>query len=316
MFRALPALLAIALLLGLTMESQRPVISAEIHKRVTSEGGRTRVQSWMYWVTNVGVSVSGGLGGYLAHSHGYRMLFVLNGAACLVVAAIARRVLSPRRPVHTSGSRQLAYRQVLADPRLRWITAAAVGAMICAYGLISVLPLTMSADGLPPTTYGTAMIANAAAVLVLSPPLTRFLVGCDDSVRYPIAPILAAGSLILGAAMGFAALQHNSIGYTVAAVVMVPGEICYSVAVGAFVATTAPQGAAGRYQAVLSGAAALASVTPLGIAFALNAGGRPLVAGLLATSALLAALSCKPLARALHAPRFPSAPADVATHRA
>lgn len=112
--------------------------------------------------------------------------------------------------------------------------------MISAYGLVSVLPLVMNADSLPPTAYGTAMICNTVAVLVLSPPLTRLLVGRNDHLRYPLAPILAAGSLILGAAMGLAALQHTTPGYAIAAVLMVPGEILVSVALGSFLATAAP----------------------------------------------------------------------------
>lgn len=171
--------------------------------------------------------------------------------------------------------------------------------MISAYGLVSVLPLVMNADSLPPTAYGTAMICNTVAVLVLSPPLTRLLVGRNDHLRYPLAPILAAGSLILGAAMGLAALQHTTPGYAIAAVLMVPGEILVSVALGSFLATAAPAGAIGRYQAVLSGASALASLTPLAIALALSAGGRLLVAALLMSTAVLAAWACLPLARAL-----------------
>lgn len=44
---------------------------------------------------------------------------------------------------------------------------------------------------------------------------------------------------------------------------------------------------------------ALASLPPLGIALALEAGGRPLVAALLAASAALAIAACLPLARSL-----------------
>ncbi|MFF7976879.1 MFS transporter [Streptomyces sp. NPDC007905] len=181
--RTLPAVMVLAFCLGCTMEVQRPAVSAEINERVTSEAGRTRAQSWMYWVTNVGVSVSGGVGGYLAHSHGYRILFVLNGLACVAAAVIARRVLSSRPAQAPCAAAPLTYRQVLSDPALRWIAVAAGGAMISAYGLVSVLPLVMSADGLPPTAYGTAMIANTVAVLILSPPLTRLLVGRDERLR-------------------------------------------------------------------------------------------------------------------------------------
>ncbi|MGW4518426.1 MFS transporter [Streptomyces sp. NPDC004393] len=313
---SLPAVMAVAFCLGCTMEVQRPAVSAEINERVTSEAGRTRAQSWMYWVTNVGVSVSGGVGGYLAHEHGYRALFVLNAMACVAAAVIARRVLSPRPAQAPRAAVPLAYRQVLADPALRWIALAAVGAMISAYGLVSVLPLVMSADGLPPTAYGSAMLANTAGVLVLSPPLTRLLVGRDERMRYPLAPILAAGALILGAAMGLAALQHTTLGYAVAAVLMVPGEICYSVALCGFLATAAPAGAIGRYQAVLSGASALASLTPLGIALALHSGGRLLVAAVLTGTAVLAACACVPLARALPSRPRPGGPAPAVPQNA
>ncbi|MEJ8640008.1 MFS transporter [Streptomyces sp. MS2.AVA.5] len=297
---SLPALLTVSLLLGFTMEVQRPAVSAQINDSITSEAGRTRAQGLVYWSMNVGIAVCGGLGGYLAHHHGYQLLFVANGVACLAFALIARRVLAPR-PCTPAGQQSLTYRQVLADPSLRWITLAAVGAMICAYGLVSVLPLVMTDDNLPPTSYGTAMIANTAAVLILSPPLMRHLVGRGEEMRYAIAPILAVGSLILGAGMAFGSLQHTTLGYSIAAVVIVPGEILYSVAIGAYVSKAAPPGATGRYQAVLSAAAAAASLPPLGIALALDLGGRPLVATLLALSALIAVAACHPLARTLHA---------------
>ncbi|MEU5100944.1 MULTISPECIES: MFS transporter [unclassified Streptomyces] len=312
----LPSLLLLAFCLGCTMDVSRPALSAEINDRVTSEGARTRAQGWLYWVSNVGVSLSGGVGGYFAHQHGYRALFVANGVACVAAAVLARRVLSGRPSPVRAGREHRFYAQMLADTPLRWMVAAAIGAMVCAYGLVSVLPLVMNADGLPPSAYGTAMIANTVAVLVLSPPLTRFLVGRDDRVRYSVAPVLVVGSLILGAAMGLAALQHTTLGYSTAAVAMVPGEVCYSVAIGAYLATAAPPGAIGRYQAALSGAGAIASLTPLGIAFALNTGGRPLVAGLLAASAALAALACVPLSRSLRtsAPPRPAAEPVQAQH--
>ncbi|MFD7899029.1 MFS transporter [Streptomyces sp. NPDC059743] len=294
----LRALLLLAFCLGCTMDVSRPALSAEINERVTSEGARTRAQGWMYWVSNVGVSLSGGVGGYLAHEHGYRTLFVANAVACVAAAVFARRVLSGR-PAARDGREERSYRKMLADAPLRWMVIASIATMVCAYGLVSVLPLVMNADGLPPSAYGTAMIANTVAVLVISPPLTRVLVGRDDRVRFAVAPVLAAGSLILGAAMGLAALQHTTLGYAAAAVATVPGEVCYCVAIGAYLATAAPPGAIGRYQAALSGAAAIASLTPLGIAVALNTGGRPLVAGLLAASAALAALACVPLSRSL-----------------
>ncbi|MFJ4700555.1 MFS transporter [Streptomyces sp. NPDC088768] len=296
---SLPALLAVAVCLGLTMEAHRPAVSAAINEAIPSEAGRTRAQTWTYFASNVGIAVCGGAGGYLAHHHGYRALFVVNAVVCLAFALIARRTLAPRPPA--ADTPRVTYRQIWSDPTLRWITLVAVCSMICAYGLVSVLPLLMTDDNLPATAFGAAMVANTIAVLVLTPPLMRLLVGRGDTVRFPFVPVLATGSAILGLGITIAAFQHTVTGYAIAAVVLVPGEVFYSVAVGAYISTAAPSGATGRYQAVISGATALASLPPLGIALALEAGGRPLVAILLAASAALAGLACIPLARSLRA---------------
>lgn len=295
--RSLPSLLTVSLFLGMTMEAHRPAVSSAINDAIDSDAGRTRAQAMLYWSANIGIAICGGAGGYIAHHHGYRGLFLVNGVVCLGFALVARRTLSARPPA--TERQALTYRQVLSDPALRWIGVAAVFAMICAWGLVSVLPLLMTADGLPPTAYGTAMIANTVSVLVLTPPMMRFLVGRGEQLKYPLAPILATGSAILGMGITVAALQHTTLGYSIAAAILVPGEICYSVAIGAFISTAAPAGAAGRYQAVLSAAQAIASLPPLGIALALDAGGRVLVAALLSFSALIAVLACRPLARAL-----------------
>ncbi|MFJ9379344.1 MFS transporter [Streptomyces sp. NPDC101455] len=299
----LPALICVAFCLGLTMEVHRPAVSASINASIPTEAGRARAQAWLYWSSNVGIAICGGLGGYLADGDHYQQLFIASGIACLLFALIARRVLTPR--TFQANREDTTYRQVLADPSLRWTALAALGALICAWGLVSVLPLLMTSDGLPPSSYGLAMLANTGAVLVLTPPLTRLFLGREDTLRYPFVPILAVGCSFLGLAMSLASLQHTTLGYAIAAALLVPGEIALSTALGAYISTRAPAGATGRYQAVLSGATAVASLTPLGIAWALHAGGRPLVAVLLMSSALVSVAACRPLAASLrlaHAP--------------
>ncbi|MFF2228721.1 MFS transporter [Streptomyces globisporus] len=296
--QSLPALLIVAFFLGMTMEAHRPAVSATINTAFDSDAGRTRAQAWLYWTSNVGIALCAAGGGYAAHHHGYRTLFVINGLACLAFALVARRVLPPR-PHATDAESGLTYRRVLADLSLRWAALASLCGMTCAWGLVSVLPLLMASDNLPPTSYGAVMLANTIAVLVLTPPLTRILVGAGDTPKYPLAPILAIGCAILGLGIGFAALQHTTSGYALAAVLLVPGEIAYSIGLGAYISTHVPQGATGRYQAVISGSQAAASLPPLGIALALHTGGRPLVAVLLLSTALAAVAACRPLAKTL-----------------
>jgi MFS family permease len=263
-----PALLLVSFALGMTMEIHRPAVSAQINSSIDSEAGRTRAQSWLYWASNVGIAICAAAGGYLAHHYSYKGLFIVNGLACLGFAAVAYRVLTPRTVTDSAETPAISYRQVLADPSLRWITITAVCGLTCAWGLVSVLPLLMTDDGLPPTSYGLAMLANTITVLALTPPLTRLLVGSGDTPRYPLVPILACGCAILGLGISLAALQHTTLGYAAGAAILVPGEIAFSIALGAYISTHAPRNATGRYQAVLSGATAVASLPPLGVAVA------------------------------------------------
>ncbi|MDX2815764.1 MFS transporter [Streptomyces sp. PA03-5A] len=295
----LPALLIVSVCLGLTMETYRPAVSASINEHIASGGARARAQTALYWTINVGIAICGGLGGYLAHHYGYKPLFLANGAVCLAFALLALRLLAAPHPTPDEPQTDVTFRQVLADRGLRWIALVSTAAMVCAWGMVSVLPLLMAADGLPPTAYGTAMIANTVAVLVLTPPMTRLLIGRGDPLRFSPVVVLAAGTAILGAGIGLAAYQHTTLGYSIACAALVPGEVAYSIAIGAYLSTAAPEGAVGRYQAVISASSAVASLPPLGIAIALHAGGRPLVAALLGGCALLGVAACLPLSRAL-----------------
>lgn len=296
---SLPSLLAASLFLGLTMEVHRPALSAAINAQIESAAARTRAQTWSYWTMNLGIAICGGAGGYFAHHHGYKALFIVNGMACVGFSLLARGIVPDKTSPTVQCRSEIRYRQVLSDSTLRWIAAVTALAMICAVGLITLLPLLMTADGLPPSAFGLAMVANTVAVLILTPLLSRLLIGRGEVMRFPLVPILAVGCLFLGFGMAFASLQHTTIGYAIAAVITVPGEIAYSVAVGAYISSAAPDAATGRYQAVLSGATAIASLPPLAMALALQAGGRPLVASVIAACGLSAALLCLPLARSL-----------------
>ncbi|WP_406259778.1 MFS transporter [Actinacidiphila glaucinigra] len=294
---SLPALLIVSVCLGLTMETYRPAVSASINEHIASGGARARSQTALYWTINVGIAICGGLGGYLAHHHGYKPLFIANSAVCLAFALLALRLLAaPWTTPDEDPGTDVTFRQILADPGLRWIALVSTAAMVCAWGMLSVLPLRMTADGLPPTAYGTAMIANTMAVLLLTPPMTRLLIGRGETLRFSPVVVLGGGTAVLGAGIGLAAYQHTTLGHSIACAALVPGEVSYSIAVGAYLSTAAPDGAVGRYQAVISSSSAVASLPPLGIAVALNAGGRPLVAALLGVGACFP-LSCALLSR-------------------
>ncbi|SNT34002.1 MFS transporter [Actinacidiphila glaucinigra] len=301
---SLPALLIVSVCLGLTMETYRPAVSAAINTHIASAGGRARAQTALYWSINVGIAVCGGLGGYAAHHYGYRPLFVANAVVCAAFALLAWRLLAARKLTTAGDDAGVTYRQVLADPTLRWIAVVSVAAMVCAWGLVSVLPLLMTSDGLPPTAYGTAMIANTVAVLVLTPPMTRLLIGRGEDLRFSPVAVLAVGTAVLGAGYRLRCLpaHHPRILDRLRGPSAWRGLLQHRRRRLSVHRDTGRRGrpVPGRDLRLLRRGVR----PPLGIAIALNTGGRPLVAALLAGCALLGVAACLPLSRALrNAPR-------------
>lgn len=289
----LPALAAAAFVSGAVYDAARPVVSAVIADTVEDEPTRARIAGWRYFAVNIGVAITGALGGTLAESVGLPVLFWCNGLVCAGFGVVAWLVM-PAETLQTRTARH-GYRSVLADPRLVLLWLASLCGFIPMSALYAVLPQMMAQDHLPAAAYGWAQVTAAIAVLVLSPLFNPWLARRAQS-KHPMVGPLGASCLILGLGMGSAGLVSTPAGYAAAVVASVPGEIIATVAAADIVNRIAPAHARGRYAGIW-GTSLAASVlaAPLLAGWALEAGGHHLVGLTLAGCGLIGAGLCLPL---------------------
>jgi MFS family permease len=255
---------ATAALTGLAMDIYRPAAAAAVADLVPA-AVRPRAFALVYWAINLGVSVSGIAGGFLAE-RGWWLLFVLDAATCLVFAVLIARWV-PDVPIERDQSDRGGYGAVLRD---RLVIALClinlVGATVYMQSFVA-LPLAMTGDGLAPSSYGLAYAVNPIAILVIQPLTLRWL-----TARDPVA-VFAASILVLGAGFGLTGFAHSTLAYAATVFVWTMGEIAFNAVGPTIVNSIAPAQLRGRYNGVIGvsfGAAAL--IAPLIGTAALDAG--------------------------------------------
>jgi MFS family permease len=275
------ALGASAILVGLAMDIYRPAASAAVADLV-SPAARPRAFALVYWAINLGVSVSGVLGGFLAE-RGWWLLFVLDALTCLAFAAlIARGVpdVASAHPEHDSGG----YGPVLRD-RLAVMLSALTLVSACVYIQAYVtLPLAIARDGLPPSAYGIAYAVNPIAIIAIQPLTLGWL-----SARPPVT-VFAASIAVLGAGFGLTGFAHSTVAYAATVFVWTMGEIAFNAVMPTIVNSIAPAHLRGRYNGLIGlayGASAL--IGPLAGTAALEAGRWVVWGGCFAVSFAVAA---------------------------
>jgi MFS family permease len=111
---------------------------------------------------------------------------------------------------------------------------------------VSTLPISMSRDGLPPSTFGTVIALNG--VLIVSGQLfvSRLL------KRMARSTALAIAALILGIGFGLTAFAHTAWLYAVTVLVWTVGEMLNAPSNSTTNAELSPAHMRGRYQGVFS----------------------------------------------------------------
>ncbi|WP_228982214.1 MFS transporter [Streptomyces sp. DH12] len=289
-----PAIFISTVIAGAVYDAPRPIVSASIAALISAEEERARINGWRHFAVNVSAALTGFAGGMLAGSIGVTPLIWTNAVACAGFALLAWRYLDADQPHPRIATARAEYRAALGDVRLWLLTLASLAALVCAAGMFCALPLLMTDDGLSATAYGWTQLANFAAVVTLSPVLTPWL-----SRRAATAPMLAefaASSLILGAGMTVAGLASTTIGYSLAVVLLVPGEIIIFIAAGNLLDHVAPAEARGLYAGIWGSTLALAVIlAPLLTGWALDQGGGLLTAVASLAAGLLGATLILPL---------------------
>ncbi|MGW0901656.1 MFS transporter, partial [Streptomyces goshikiensis] len=296
------ALLVSTFLSGVVYDAARPVITALIDDTFPTKAQQVIVSGWRHFCVNIGAALTGSLGGYLAATAGLPTLFWANACACALFGFAAVLLLPPQRSGSGLDCSPPSYSQALRDSRLWLLSLASLCALTCAGSVFTALPMLMSSDGLDATAYGWTQVANAAAVLLLSPFLTPWL-SRRAAQGEPMTGLLAASSILLGIGMGLAGLADSTIGYCLAAAAAVPGEIILFIAAGDLVSHLAPLGAHGRYAGLWGSNLALAVVTaPLLAAWSLSHGGGVTATWVICGTGALGAVLCWPLHSSIRTP--------------
>jgi MFS family permease len=146
------------------------------------------------------------------------------------------------------------------------------------------LPLSMSADGLPPSAYGLAYAVNPIAIIVIQPLTLRWLTSHDPVI------VFASSILVLGAGFGLTGFAHSTPAYAATVFVWTMGEIAFNAVGPTIVNSIAPAHLRGRYNGLIGlayGASAL--IGPLVGTAALDAGRWVVWGGCAAVSVAVAA---------------------------
>ncbi len=291
------ALLGGAAVVGLVYEAPRTVLGAAIADLIADPARRAKIDALRFGSMSIGAGIAGGTGGLLAGCMGIPALYWINGIACaaFAVAAAFRMPPSPPRAVSTE---KIVCRQAFSDVRLILLFASSVAVLTAFMGFYAAMPMLMSRCGLGPGAYGIAQLANAAAVVGLTPLIAPWV---SRKVEHgPRVDIMAAAVVWTTGCVAAIALAHTAMGFTVAAAACAPGEIAWFVVGAGIVHRIAPPAQRGRYHAIWGVAGAVAAVAaPILASGSLIHGGRPLVAATTVTAGLIGAALCVPLARAI-----------------
>ncbi len=295
---SVPALLVGAVLTGLVYDAPRPVVSAAITELIPDPKKQAKIDDLRYgWVLNAGAAITGGLGGLLAARIGTPALYVIDAGACAVFALVALVCIAPDRRRSVS-VHKIGYRQAFSDKRLVLLLVSSVVTLTAFMGLFAALPMLMTASGLDVGSYGVTQLANAAAVVALTPMITPWL-----SRRLELGPrldIMAAAATWVTVCMAAAAFAHTTAEFAIAAAACAPGEIAWFVVGAGVVHRIAPAAHRGRYHGIWGMALAIAAVAaPLLASYSLALGGPSLDAIATLTIGLTGAALCLPLARVL-----------------
>jgi MFS family permease len=252
------AVLVLCGLLGLTSNTSRPAFSAMTTDIVAADD-RVRAFSLNYWAINLGFAIAPVLGGLLAKS-GYLSLFLVDAATTLVFAVLVFLRVPESHPTLGAPRSTAAGSMVdvLRDRVFLSFVLLTFGFAVVFMQHLSSLPVQMDDDGLSPAQYGTVIALNGALIVLVTVPLSRWL------LRYPRSRILATSCVFVGLGFGATMWASTPAEYAATVVVWTIGEVIGAAVAPAIVADLAPAALRGRYQGVFGFSFAAASlVAPL-----------------------------------------------------
>ncbi|MCP9987462.1 MFS transporter [Streptomyces sudanensis] len=259
------AVVGAAALLGAGTAVMQPALATMIVWS-SAPGARTRAFALQFFLQNLGLGVGGLIGGLLVDESrpgSFLLLFSIEAAMFLVLAAVSATVRMPRTPA-------------IADARPGRAVAGGAGGLrallghramvqLCILGFVlffacygqfesGLAAYGTEAAGIEPSTLGMALAANTAVIVVAQFLVLRFVErGRRTRVIAAVGLIWAAAWLIAG----YAGLGHGGQAMATAAFITTYGlfglgEAMLSPTVAPLVADLAPESAVGRYNSAFA----------------------------------------------------------------
>ena len=273
--------------IGFVGEMYRAPMQAAVADLVPQRD-RARAFGLLYWAVNLGFSLGFTLGGLLA-TVSWIAVFTVDGLTTLAFAAIVWRRVPETRPAGAPAERVAATLAGALRPLgdrvyLSFIALNFLVALVF-FQFQLALPLDMRAHGLGPAAYGALLSLNGITIVLVQPPVGRWLGRLDRS------RVMAVAALFIGVGFGMHGLGHSAPAYAVAIVVWTLGEIAHNPVASVLAADLAPLALRGRYQGAYSLAWSLAAFAApaLGGAVLARGGAATLWAGCFAVALLVAA---------------------------
>ena len=242
-------------LLGFFLDLYRPAVSAAIADLVEPPH-RTRAYGYLYWAINLGAALAPLIAGFMA-DRSFLVLFIADAATTLVFGLLIltgfRETRPPEAALHAART-SLVERvtQLRRLPILLWFSFLFLFiGMIYAQGIVT-LPLDMTAQGLGPSAYGSAIAVNGFLIILITIPVSNL------AVNWPRFPTMAAGALFLGAGFGLTAFASGLPMFALCVAVWTVGEILGNAVAPVIMADLAPVELRGLFQGVQGSAWGLA----------------------------------------------------------
>jgi Arabinose efflux permease len=257
-----PVLIAVcATLVGSMVEGVRAVLSAFMVD-VVPVADRVRAFSLQFWVVNVGFAFAATVAGFVAGVEP-SLLFLVNAttltAAGVFVAIMVKEPARSWTPAPASGSDVAEAAGDDATARKPDGLAAALrdrvflaflGAnLLTAFVYLqymSTLSLSMTRDGLSPSTYGSVIALNGVLIVVGQVFVTRAL----RRLHHTTALVIACTTL--GVGFGLTAFATTAVFYAVTVLIWTAGEMFQAPSNAATVAALSPAHLRGRYQGLFT----------------------------------------------------------------
>jgi MFS family permease len=240
----LPAIVAVAAIIGLLAQSYRPASSALLVE-LTPEPQHVMVFAVYRLAFNLGTT-AGPLLGALLITYSYDLMFYADAATsvgfALFALSLPHSVASTEKSAPTASTTgRPSYLTVLRDRRFVLFMLALFLNAVVYIQQIAVLPLQVTADGHRPALYAALLSLNAVVVIALELLLTKYV------QRMPAKLAAALGIGLVGVGMNLYIAGPAVAMFVVATLIWTIGEMVGTPTVSAYPGQVAPPGLRGRY---------------------------------------------------------------------